>query len=172
MTDRTSVPFCFHGEKSTIHKTKGKQMIRLAACLIVILVWCDSQVFGQGSYADVTAEDVVALKLNHYFTSDKKSREADFLWAFTRDDFVIKKGKGAIPVELSAKLLQKGEATDEIKGKWRVKQGKLILSAIPQREGSPKQEVALNIYRTAPTVIRIGEPQYVFEVTPSTPSRN
>lgn len=120
---------------------------------------------GQGQYAPVTAEDVPTLKLNHYFTTGQKGgRTADFEWTFTKDGFTIKKGKAAIPADLLGKLLPETATADEITGKWAVDKGELVLTHIKAGETKGKESVKLRIYRTAPTVVRIGEPQYVFAV--------
>jgi hypothetical protein len=121
----------------------------------------------QGKYAEVTDADVVALKLNHYFGADKKGRDRDFEWTFTKTEFVVKKGKGAIPADLMERLLPAGAAADEIRGKWKLegKDGKkLVLTEIKAGDTAGKKDVSLVIYRTAPTVVRIGNPQYVFGV--------
>jgi hypothetical protein len=119
----------------------------------------------QGQYSPVTKAEVTALALNHYFTPDNKSHRPDFAWTFTQTEFVIKKGKGAIPADLHDRLLPEGTTADEIRGKWSLagKDGqKLVLTGIKAGDNSGKKEVSLTIYKTAPTVVRIGEPQYVF----------
>jgi hypothetical protein len=134
--------------------------IRLVAALVLAGV-----ANGQGDYAPVTAADVPTLKLNHYFTPDMKGgRTADFEWTFTKDGFTIKKGKAAIPADLVGKLLGEKAAADEITGKWTVDAGQLVLTDVKAGETKGKESVKLRIYRTAPTVVRVGEPQYVFGV--------
>jgi hypothetical protein len=121
-----------------------------------------------GGYALVTEADVLALKLNHYFTADRKGRAKDFDWSFSADGrFSIKNGTGPIPADLLEKLLPAGGERDVIEEKWKF-DGKdrgtrtLVLTDI-KGDGKPgRTEARLTIYRTAPTVVRIGEPQYVF----------
>jgi hypothetical protein len=120
----------------------------------------------QGRYSPVTEADVVKLQFNHYFTPDNKGHDPDFEWTFTEKEFVLKKGKGAIPKDLLEKLLPKDVTADEIRGKWKLEaeNGKLVFSDIKAAEKEGNKDVKFRIYRTAPTVIRIGEPQYVFGV--------
>ena len=118
----------------------------------------------QGKYAEVTRDDVLAMKLNHYFTPDKRGRQTDFEWRFSADGFVIRKTKGAIPDDLAQKFLGEAPAADEIQGKWRVDNGRIVFTDIKAGDQKGRDEVKLRVYRTAPTVIRLGEPQYVFEV--------
>ena len=133
--------------------------------LVVAALVVATQANGQGKYAPVTADDVPTLQLNHYFTGAKKGgRTADFEWTFTKDGFTIKKGKAAIPADLLAKLLPEKATADEITGKWKVDAGRLVLTDIRAGETKGKESVELPIYRTAPTVVRVGEPQYVFGV--------
>ncbi|MFO0843853.1 MAG: hypothetical protein U0797_15895 [Gemmataceae bacterium] len=123
----------------------------------------------QGRYADVTDADVVALKLNHYHRAKGPGREADFEFSFNKKkEFVIRKGKGPIPADLISKLLPAGTKAEEIRGKWKLegKSGqRLVLSDIKAGNTDGKKDVSLPIYRTAPTVVRVGEPQYVFAVS-------
>jgi hypothetical protein len=80
---------------------------------------------------------------------------------------VLRKAKGAIPADLLEKLLPAGKSADEVRAKWKLegKEGKkLVLTEIKAGEVAGKEVVSLVIYRTAPTVIRIGNPQYVFAV--------
>ncbi len=121
----------------------------------------------QGQYSPVTDADVISLKLNHYFTLDKKSHDPDFEWTFTKTEFVLKKGKNAIPGDLLKKLLPAGTAAEEIRGKWKLqdKDGQqLVLTEIKAGEKAGNKDVSLIIAKTAPTVVRIGETQYVFGV--------
>ena len=62
------------------------------------------------------------------------------------------------------KLLGEKATADEIAGKWKVDAGQLVLTDIKAGEAKGKESVKLRIYRTAPTVVRVGEPQYVFAV--------
>ena len=126
----------------------------------------------QGQYREVTAEDVLALKLNHYFTPDNKGHEPDFAWSFTKDEFVLKSAAGAIPADLVKRLLPAGAKADEIRGKWKLANSRqLVLTDILATDSSGgevlgNKEAKLIIYRTAPTVVRIGDPQYVFGIGP------
>ncbi|MEY2613501.1 MAG: hypothetical protein RL069_2313 [Planctomycetota bacterium] len=121
----------------------------------------------QGQYSPVSEANIVDLTLNHYFTPDKKSHTPDFEWTFTKREFVLKKGKGAIPADLVEKLLPKGATADEIRGQWKLadKEGqRLVLTEIKAGDKGRNKEVSLSIYKTAPGVVRIGEPQYVFGI--------
>jgi hypothetical protein len=128
----------------------------------------------QGQYREVTAEDVLASQLNHYFSADKKSHQPDFTWSFTKDEFILKAGAGAIPADLVKRLLPAGVKADEIRGKWKLisQDGRhLVLTDILATDSSGgevlgNKEAKLIIYRTAPTVVRIGDPQYVFGIGP------
>ena len=121
--------------------------------------------YAQGKYAPVTADDLPQLKLNHYFTTEKMSgRPADFDWTFTRDTFTIKKGKAPIPADLLGKLLPEKATAEEITGKWKLDDGHLVLTDIKAGDVKGKESVKLPIYRTAPTVVRVGDPQYAFAV--------
>jgi hypothetical protein len=115
----------------------------------------------------VAEGDLPKLKLNHYFTPDKKNHTADFEWTFTKTDFTIKKGTGPIPAHLIEKLLPEGVTGDTITGKWKLKDGKLELTEIRVGEKAGKKDVSLPIFKTAPTVVRICDPdQFVFGVAP------
>lgn len=117
----------------------------------------------QGTYGPVTADEVVKLKLNHYFTADKKGHDPDFEWTFTKTEFVVKKGTGPIPAELLGRLLPDGKTADEVRGTWALDgKGRLALTDIKAGDTAGKKDVSLPIYKTAPTVVRIGETQYVF----------
>jgi hypothetical protein len=121
----------------------------------------------QGQYTPVTEDEVIKMKLNHYFTPDKKSHAPDFEWTFTKTEFVLKKGKGAIPADLLGRLLPDGKAADEVRGKWALDgKGRLTLTEIKAGDTAGKKDVSLPICKTAPTVIRIGETQYVFSLLP------
>jgi hypothetical protein len=114
----------------------------------------------------VTEAEVITLKLNHYFTPDRKAHEPDFEWTFTETEFVLKRAQGPIPADLLEQLLPANTTADEIRGKWELdKDGQqLILTGIKAGEKGGKEDVTLFIYKTASTVVRIGEPQYVFSV--------
>jgi hypothetical protein len=118
-------------------------------------------------YPLVSEANVVNLKLNHYFTLDKRPHAPDFEWAFTKTTFVLKKGTGAIPPSLTEQLLGKGATADEIRGTWKLAGSggqQLVLTDITAGEKIGKAEVALTISKTAPSVVRIGDPQYVFAI--------
>ena len=109
----------------------------------------------------------MAMKLDYYFTPDRKRGDSDFEWAFAKTGFVLKKGKGAIPADLLGKLLPEGTAADEVRGEWQLtgKVGqRLVLTEIRAGDKAGKKEVELRIYKTAPNIIRVDEPQYVFTV--------
>jgi hypothetical protein len=114
----------------------------------------------------VTAAEVVTLKLDHYFTPDRKAHEPDFEWIFTKTGFVLKRAQGPIPADLLEQLLPATDTADEIRGQWKLaKDGQqLLLTGIKAGEKGGKEDVTLFIYKTASTVVRIGEPQYVFSV--------
>ena len=138
-------------------------------CLLASSVFLvDSRfVKAQGQFSPVSDANVVDLKFNHYFTPDKKSHDADFEWTFTKTEFVLKKAKGAIPADLLEQLLPKNTTADEIRGKWKLqdKDGqRLVLTDIKAGDKAGNKDVSLTIYKTAPIVVRIGEPQYVFGV--------
>ena len=136
--------------------------------VVCCLMFLDSGVVdAQGKFSSVTDANVVDLKLNHYYTPDQKPHDTDFEWTFTNTEFVLKKGKGPIPSDLMMKLLPEEMATDEIRGLWKLEGGdgqRLVLTKIKAGDKIGKDNVSLRIYKTAPTVVRIGEPQYVFGV--------
>ncbi len=155
-----------------------RRRFELLALVLILIVFGSLigtwRATAQGTYAPVTDADVGALKLNHYFSADRKSHEPDFEWSFTKSDFVIKKGAGKIPSDLLSKLLGDWDAADEIRGKWKLTEGKgpkeLVFTEIKVGAQFGMKEARLPIYRTAPTVIRIGEPQYVFARDPAGPA--
>jgi hypothetical protein len=120
----------------------------------------------QGEYSEVTDAEVISMKLNHYFTADKKSHKPDFVWKFTKEGFVLKDGDGKIPAYLAEKLLPDGLKANEIKGKWKLDKGNLVLSSITAGGQDILKDAKVTIYKTAPTVIRIGEVQHVFAIAP------
>jgi len=128
----------------------------------------------QGRYEPVTEDDVQLIKLNHYFSADKKHHDPDFEWTFTKGEFRIRKGMGEIPVDLRKLLLPEGVLAAEIRGKWKIdaEKSQLVLTGIKHGKQDGRKEVRLPIYRTAPTVIRIGDPQHVFSVEPANPPTN
>ena len=140
----------------------------VAALLVISLLFlAPGRVSAQGQYSPVTESDMAVLKLNHYFTPDDRPHEVDFQWTFTKTEFVIKKGTGAIPADLRRQLLPKGATADEIRGQWTLTEKgdkRLLLSGIKAGDQDGNKDVSLRIYKTAPTVVRIGEPQYVFGI--------
>ncbi|MEI8383178.1 MAG: hypothetical protein WCJ09_23875 [Planctomycetota bacterium] len=143
------------------------RFIVLAVVISSLQLVAVNHVRAQGQYSPVSEANVVDLTLNHYFTPDEKSHAPDFEWTFTKTDFVVKKGKGAIPSDIIEKLLSKGATADEIRGKWKLadKGGQqLVLTEIKAGDKAGGKEVKIRIYKTAPSVVRIGEPQYVFGI--------
>lgn len=136
------------------------------ACVAGLSGHCAS-VAAQGQYSAVTTDDVVALKFNHYFRPNNKALEPDFEWTFTPTEFVMKRAAGPIPDDLQKRLLPAGRSADEIRGRWKLvdRDGQqLVLTEIKAGEQPGNKVVILVIYKTAPTVVRIGEPQYVFGI--------
>jgi hypothetical protein len=152
-------------DRQCISRRRNRLPLLAAAALLFTGIW---HLAAQVRQAPVTETDVVAATLLHYFTRDRAHHPADFEWTFTETDFVLKKEVGTIPADLLGRLLPAGTTADEIRGKWKLAREKdqpgqrLVLSEIKVGDRALKKEVRLAIYRTAPTVIRIGEPQYVF----------
>lgn len=74
------------------------------------------------------------------------------------------RGRGRCSTLLSRSLAM---AADEIRGLWKLEGGegqRLVLTEIKAGDKIGKDNVSLRIYKTAPTVVRIGEPQFVFGV--------
>jgi hypothetical protein len=121
----------------------------------------------QGQYAPVTAADVVALKLNHYFTPDNQAHQPDFEWTFTETEFALKKKQGDLPADLLRRMLPDSQTAAEIRGKWKLVDRNglhLVLTEIKAGDRTGNKAAFFPIYKTAPTVVRIGEPQYVFGI--------
>lgn len=125
-----------------------------------------SQIRAGGNYPSVSADMILRLRLDHYETADGKLHGADFEWRFFHDEFVVKKGKTAIPPDLLSKLLPKNSAADEIRGHWKLGNGgrDLILTEIKVGEREGQKKVILSIERTGTGVVRVGDPEYVFGV--------
>jgi hypothetical protein len=135
--------------------------MRRSALLLVLFA---APAFAQGNF-QVAEEDIPKLKLNHYFTADKKSHDADFEWTFTKTGFTVKKGKGAIPAHVLDTLLPDGATADEVTGSWKFEDGNLELSDIKAGKQVGKKGVKLGVFKTAPTVVRVNCPhQAVFSV--------
>lgn len=133
---------------------------------VICLLSTSSVSLAQGNFP-LTNADLCAMKLIHYYPlPDKSLHEVDFEWTFGQETFTVKKGKAAIPADLMSKLLPQGETADEITGKWTLTGGKLVLSEIKAGTKPGRKNVGLAIYKTAPTVVRIGydDGQYVFAV--------
>jgi hypothetical protein len=131
----------------------------------------EGQILAQGSFNGVSDDEVRNMKMFVYYTADKQAHDPDFEWTFTKTDFTLKAGKGDIPVDLQEQLLPKGSPAKEIRGKWQLedRDGKqLVLSEIQAGDDKEPQKktVALPIYKTAPTVVRVGKLQYVFGIGP------
>jgi hypothetical protein len=78
-----------------------------------------------------------------------------------------------IPADLRQRLFPADKAPTaddaaEIRGRWTLdsKKGTLILTEVAADKLAGRKSVKLPIYRTAPTVVRIGEVQYVFSLLP------
>lgn len=147
--------------------------IRVPAVFALALGWlavalCNEFACAQGTFSPLTDANIVSLNFNHYFTPDRKAHDADFEWTFTKTEFVLKHGKGAIPADLLERLMPAGTTADEIRGQWKLgdaKEGqRLVLTEIKAGEKAGNKGVSLIIYKTAPTVVRIGQPQYVFGI--------
>lgn len=143
-------------------------MTRAGAAVLAAVVGCATcgAVAAQGPYPPVTGADLPRLRLNHYFDSDKRYRERDFEWTFDKTGFVVRAGSGGIPADLLAKLLPPKATATEVRGKWELVERDgarwLLLTDIRAGATAGNANVTLPIYRTAPTVVRVGSPQYVF----------
>ena len=139
--------------------------------LAALLALSPAEASAQGQFNGVSDDEVQAMRLNHYFTADKQYRDADFEWDFDKDSFTLKAGAGDIPNELQEQLLPKGITAREIRGKWHLedRNGKALVLTEIRVDGAKepqKKTAALPIYKTAPTVVRVGRPQYVFGIGP------
>lgn len=150
-------------------RTQRLAWLRCAVIMVAFVLALARSSPGQGQYRAVTADDVVQLTLNHYFTPDNKGHDLDFAWTFTKEEFVVKAGKGPIPADLMKRLLPAGAKAVEIRGKWKIiaEEGQIAFTDILATDASGgdvlgNKAAKYRIYRTAPTVVRIGEPQYVF----------
>jgi hypothetical protein len=140
-----------------------------AAIFLGLLAGCSDRAPDPiGRYAPLVNADIPALALNHYFTREGKARFDVFSWTFTETRFVIKPGRGPVADELVERLLPAGAAATVIEGRWALQDSprggqSLVLTGITG-DGRPGRERAeYAIYRTGGSVIRLGEPQYVFE---------
>ncbi|MGE0821819.1 MAG: hypothetical protein AB7G75_34295 [Candidatus Binatia bacterium] len=151
----------------TVFKVFG--IVLTFALIGSLLVVGQRRLSAQGPFlvaGPVTETEVVKLQLNHYFTPDRQAHNPDFEWTFTPTEFVLKKAQGPIPADLREQLLPAHTTTNNIRGKWKLdKTGQqLLLTEITAGEKKGKENVTLFIYKTASTIVRIGEPQYVFSV--------
>ncbi|HVJ80980.1 MAG TPA: TlpA disulfide reductase family protein [Planctomycetia bacterium] len=115
-------------------------------------------------YSPVVATDLERCVLNHYFTPERSYSLADFEWKFSAAGFVIASGAAPVPKHLVDLLVGEGKAASKIEGKWKLTgRGGLVLFDLAV-DGAKKElpEKTLAVYRTAPTVVRIGDPQHVF----------
>jgi hypothetical protein len=123
-----------------------------------------------GKYPPVTSGEVPQLKLHHYHPDrGQMGRPADFEWTFTKDGFTLRKRMGPIPEDLRKKLLPDGASADEITGTWAIVKGprgeqEIVFTGIRAGDRPGREKATYHIYKTAPTVVRIGEPQYVFSL--------
>jgi hypothetical protein len=128
----------------------------------LLLLLAAAPASAQGNFK-VTEEDIPKLKLNHYFTADKKAHDADFEWTFTATTFTVKKGAGAIPAHVLDTLLPDGATADEVTGGWKLVDGALVLSDVTAGKREGRKGVKLAVFKTAPTVVRVSCPhQAVF----------
>jgi len=117
-------------------------------------------------YAAITADDVQAMKFQHYYYTDKnKYQEGNFKISFEKDGFKIEKDKDPISDDLFTRLLPEGEKAVRIEGKWKLdseRQAIVLTDILYNGKKKGRKEVSLHVFRTAPTVIRMTERQYVF----------
>lgn len=150
-------------------------LLGIAATFAFLFAWPGVLAQAGFDYAKVTAEDMLALQFNHYFSVDRKGHEADFEWSFTQKGFAMKEAKGPIADYLTKTLALDAEKVKRVEGKWKLvtksNGGQAIVFTDIKADGKPvANEVEMSIYRTAPTVIRIGEPQHVFARMPLQPA--
>jgi hypothetical protein len=148
-----------------ISDTRAAFLRQLAGVVLGILLGTGPGIARADS--PVTETDLTAMKLIHYYPlPDRKLHGVDFQWSFQDRSFTVKKGDGAIPADLLATLLPGGEKADEVRGDWTLKDGSLVLSNIKAGKLEGRKDVRLSVYKTAPTVVRIGhtDSQYVFGI--------
>lgn len=139
--------------------------------LIVIgfLFTVDAKAAEPGRYKPITKEEIPRLELAYYYTPDKDYRKPDFAWKFREGKFALAAEESQVPEELMQRLLGKNVTPGKVRGRWELIDDngmKLVLFSIVADGHKIKRKVILPIYRTAPTVIRIGNPQLVFTVRP------
>lgn len=123
-------------------------------------------------YSAVTEADLPQMSLNHYFTPAGRPGDQQFAWTFAADGtFEAKAGEGSIPLELRQRLTGSEAEAKQIAGKWKLAEGQIHFSDVKAdgKAVAPETPAVYRIYRTAPTVVRIGEPQYVFGIDYSKP---
>lgn len=137
---------------------RWSRILVIAACVISARL-----APAQGAYNPVTGPDLAGADFNHYFNDNKKVvTPPDFSWTFSATDLVIKAGKGLLPADLTRQLAAGRKDVKTIEATWKVENGSLLIS-VTAIDGNPASgEASFRAYRTAPTVIRIGEQQYVF----------
>ena len=115
-------------------------------------------------YSPVVAADLERCVLNHYFTPTRNGVAADFEWKFSADGFTMAKGVVPVPKHLVDLIVGEGKSAAKIEGKWKLGASRELVLFDFSVDGSKQDlpEKTLPIYRTAPTVVRIGEPQHVF----------
>ena len=138
------------------------RMICIAA---LMLLAAGGGASAQGTYKPVTDADVVAMRMMHHFDADGNAKDPAFEWSFTKDGkFVVKQGTESIPAHLLKTLLKappadKAAEVEEITGKWKVKDGQLVLTDIKAGDAEGVKKAEFHIYRSAPTVIRVDHRQ-------------
>lgn len=122
-------------------------------------------------YKEVSEQDVTKLQFVHYFDEQKQYQPAEFAWTFAEDGtFELRAGKRPIAVELRRRLTGDEAEVRQITGRWQLDVnrcgGKLLtFTDIKADDAAVSTEFAgYSIYRTAPTVIRLDTPQYVFAI--------
>lgn len=146
--------------------SKQSRSTRFAFSALVLALAGANIAATQGNYREVTEDDVAALQFNHYFTPDKQHRTPDFRWTFDDGRFTIEADEGEIPADLTSRLLPEGLSAKRITGDWRLKSTKhgrrIVFRSIEADGAAVETRASMPIYRSAPTIVRIGETQYVF----------
>lgn len=156
-----------------IERMKTGKLLSLWAILTALaLVVATGTVRAQGHYAPVADSDLIGASFNHYYDANMKAViPPDFSWTFTATNLVIKLGKGPIPADLLQQLAAGAKDVKTIVAGWKVEAGQLVITG-PTVDGEPRRTmVKLPVNRTAPTVIRIGQHQYVFSPGPAKAAR-
>ena len=144
------------------YRTRGAHVLLWLTALVLA-----APALGQGNFP-IKEADIRAMQLLQYFGPDRKPHGADITWAFEKETFTLKRGTADIPVDLLAQLLPDEVARTnpaEVTGSWALRDGRLVLTKIKAGDKDGRAEVTFSPYKTAPTVVRIGNlPQYVFAV--------